>query len=245
MTHSCKNCNTSFSGNFCSNYGQSANTHKINFHYLWHDIQHGLFHFENGILYSAKELFTRPGYSIQEFIEGKRVKHIKPLSLLIILATVYGLLYHAFHINTMNEFKITSTKAEREGLEKINDWVASHFSWAMLLTLPFYAIGSFTVFRKQGYNFIEHLVLNAFIAAQKMVVHIVTLPVLYLCASSPAAKLIIGSLTLIDLTLFFWTYFQFFNKLPKLKRFLLSLLSFVVFVTTVLSVSYLIGLILG
>ena len=66
----------------------------MNFHSLWHDIQHGLFHFDNGVLYTAKQLFTRPGNSIREYIDGKRVRHFKPISLVILLATVYGFLYH-------------------------------------------------------------------------------------------------------------------------------------------------------
>lgn len=59
---------------------------------MWHDIQHGLFHFDQGIFYTAKQLFIRPGHSIREFIEGKRVEHFKPLSLVIILATAYGII---------------------------------------------------------------------------------------------------------------------------------------------------------
>ena len=76
-----KNCNHHFKGNFCSNCGQKAKTEKINFHFLWHDIQHGLFHFDSGILYTAKQLFTKPGMAIKEFIEGNRIKHFKPLLL--------------------------------------------------------------------------------------------------------------------------------------------------------------------
>jgi hypothetical protein len=77
MNITCKNCHQTYTGNYCNNCGQPADTHKINIHYLWHDIQHGLFHFDKGVTYTAKQLFTRPGHSIREFIEGKRVKHIK------------------------------------------------------------------------------------------------------------------------------------------------------------------------
>ena len=94
MRITCKNCNQNFKGHFCNNCGQTADTHKMNFHSLWHDIQHGLFHFDNGVLYTAKQLFTRPGNSIREYIDGKRVRHFKPISLVILLATVYGFLYH-------------------------------------------------------------------------------------------------------------------------------------------------------
>ena len=52
MMITCKNCNQKFNGHFCNNCGQPANTHKINSHFLWHDIQHGLLHFDKGIFHN-------------------------------------------------------------------------------------------------------------------------------------------------------------------------------------------------
>lgn len=71
MTAICKNCDNTFEGNFCNNCGQSKDTHKLSMHYIWHDLQHGIFHFDNGIFYTIKNLLTKPGVSIREFIEGK------------------------------------------------------------------------------------------------------------------------------------------------------------------------------
>ena len=99
MTNLCLNCDVQLTGNFCSNCGQSAKVHKINFHFLIHDIQHGLLHLEKGFFYTTKELFTRPGHSIREFLAGKRVNHFKPISFAIILAGVYGIMAHYFEIN--------------------------------------------------------------------------------------------------------------------------------------------------
>jgi hypothetical protein len=89
MEITCKNCHQVYTGHYCNNCGQSAETHKINAHFLWHDIQHGLLHFDEGILFSLRQLFTRPGHSIREFIDGKRVRHFKPISLVVVLATLY------------------------------------------------------------------------------------------------------------------------------------------------------------
>src|SRR6478736_1543240 len=99
MTKTCLNCNANLAGKFCSNCGQDSNTHRINSHFLWHDIQHGLTHVDKGMLFTIKELFTRPGNSIRQFLEGKRIKHFKPISLVIILAGAYGFLSHYYEIN--------------------------------------------------------------------------------------------------------------------------------------------------
>src|SRR5208283_4811746 len=112
MEDNCLNCHHTLTGKYCSYCGQSAATHKINVHFLWHDIQHGLLHIDKGILYTTKELFTRPGHSIREFIEGKRVRHFKPISLVLVLAGIYGLLYHFFKINMFSHvIEITGSDA--------------------------------------------------------------------------------------------------------------------------------------
>ncbi|MDR7371643.1 DUF3667 domain-containing protein [Flavobacterium aquidurense] len=222
----CKNCHQVFKGHYCNNCGQTAETHKINAHFLWHDIQHGLLHFDAGIPYSLKQLFTRPGHSIREFIEGKRVKHFKPLSLVAILAAFYGFLYHYYHINLFE----TSKKSDLD-LTDFNEWNATHFAWTTIATIPFYTIGTFIVFRKQGYNFFEFFVLNTFKASQRLFVQILTFPILlYLNSINHAEKF--STITyLIGIILTFWTNIQFFNKISKTKAFFLSILSHIIFLT--------------
>lgn len=221
----CKNCNQAFQGNFCNNCGQSAETHKLNAHFIWHDIQHGLFHFDKGMYYSVKELYLRPGHSIREFIEGKRVKHFRPISLVIVLATVYGLLYHSFE---MNLFSTDAKEIPKLNLD-INNWVASHFSWLTLATIPFYTLGTYACFRNQGYNYIEYFVLNTFKASQRLILHILTFPILYHFNGTPTIKTFTTVLYAIDIALIYWTNFQFFDRISKIKVLLLSILSHLIF----------------
>jgi hypothetical protein len=233
MTTTCKNCGQHFKGHFCNNCGQPASTHEINFHFLWHDIQHGFFHFDKGIFYTAQQLFTRPGHSIREFIDGKRVKHFKPISLVIILATVYGLLSHTFHItNVTGEISITGIGNEKISIEMIKEWQDSHYAWVSLLTLPFYALGTFIAFRKQGYNFMEHLVLNAFLAGQRLFFHIVVFPIIYILNSTPNLKSFTDFLSFADFLLMVWAFSQFFNNLSKIKTFWRTLYMYVVFIAS-------------
>jgi hypothetical protein len=240
MTTTCKNCHQHFKGHFCNNCGQPASTHDINFHFLWHDIQHGFFHFDNGIFYTARQLFTRPGHSIREFIEGKRVKHFKPISLVVLLATVYGLLSLSFHINVLSEIKITGLGNDEINAQQIKEWIDSHFAWVSLATLPFYALATFIAFRKQGYNFMEHLVLNAFLAGQRLFLHIAVFPIIYLLNSTPNLKSFTDFLSLADLILMVWAYSQFFNKLSKIKVFWRTILMYLVFLASFVVIGLLI-----
>jgi Protein of unknown function (DUF3667) len=239
MTSTCKNCNQIYKGHYCSNCGQSAETHQLNFHFLWHEIQHGLLHFDEGILYSGKQLFTRPGNSIREFIEGKRIKHFKPISLVIILASLYGLLYHYFNIS----FIVSPTNSSIN-LVKFNEWTGTHYAWVTLLTIPLYTIGTCIAFRKQGYNIIEYFILNTFKASQRLFVHLATFPLLYYFNGTPKMKALSFIIYLIDVVFIYWTNAQFFNKLHFKKTLLLTLLSQLIFLSCLLSIIFIAELVL-
>lgn len=227
MQVTCKNCGLTYSGHFCSNCGQPAATHKLNLYFIWHDIQHGFFHFDTGVLFTAKELFTRPGDSIREFIEGKRVKHFKPISLVIILATFYGLLRHLFHFSILDKKSVS----EIQGVdyENLNEWISHHYSWIILLSIPMFSVASFVVFRKQGYNFIEHFVLNSYMASQRLIFRIAIFPVIKYFSQSENITLFVDFLMLMDIVFIFWSYITFFQNLSKVKAFLFSIYTYLLF----------------
>ena len=227
MQVTCKNCGLTYSGHFCSNCGQPAATHKLNLHFIWHDIQHGFFHFDKGVLFTAKQLFTRPGDSIREFIEGKRVKHFKPISLVIILATFYGLLRHLFHFSILDKKSVS----EIQGVdyENLNEWISHHYSWIILLSIPMFSVASFVVFRKQGYNFIEHFVLNSYMASQRLIFRIAIFPVIKYFSQSENITLFVDFLMLMDIVFIFWSYITFFQNLSKVKAFIFSIYTYLLF----------------
>lgn len=227
MQVTCKNCENTFVGNFCNICGQEASTHKLNFHFIWHDIQHGFFHFDNGVLFTAKELFTRPGNAIREFVEGKRVHHFKPISLVIILASLYGILRHLFHFSILDKKALSEIKGVE--YESLNEWISHHYSWIILVSIPLFSIASYIVFRKQGYNFIEHFVLNAYMACQRLILRIAIFPIIKYFTQTEYSKLFVDVLLLLDIILIFWSYMTFFNNLSRIKSFLYSIYSYLLF----------------
>jgi hypothetical protein len=243
MKLTCKNCNHIYTGHYCSNCGQTSQTHRLNFHFLWHEIRHSLFHFDEGILYSGKQLFTRPGDTIREFIEGKRVKHFKPISLVIVLASLYGLLYHYFHISFVVASTTNSSEAGIDAV-KFNEWIGTHYAWTTLLTIPLYTIGTSIAFRKQGYNLVEYFILNTFKASQKLFVHLALFPLLYYFNGTPKMRLLSLILYLIDIVFIYWTNAQFFNKLSFKKSFFLTLLSQLIFLSCLILIIIIADLIL-
>ena len=234
MITTCNNCNKKFIGHYCNYCGQSADTHDINYSYLWHEIQHGLFHVDKGMIYTTKELFTRPGHTIKEYISGKRVKHFKPVAYVLILSTIYALSAHflkvkaAFDVISLN---LTSDKKEKsnEMVHIINNsvtWFKEHYAYSTLLLLPIISFSSYLAFRKSDYNYLKHLILNCYIAGQRMIVFILILPILAICKNKEVISRIESLETLIWVSLMMWTYIQFFDKNKIFKNISLTLLSY-------------------
>jgi len=114
--------------------------------------------------------------------------------------------------------------------------MATHFSWVTIATIPFYTLGTFIVFRKQGYNFFEFFVLNTFKAAQRLFIQVLTFPVLLYLNKIGHAQWFSTLTYTIGVVLIFWTNIQFFNKISRTRAFFLTLLSHVIFLISFLVV---------
>lgn len=217
----CKNCGHQFTGNFCNHCGQNAKTSRIDAAFLWEDVQHGILHYDKGILYTVKQLFLKPGYVIKDYIEGKRVHHFRPISLMIVLATLYVLIYHLTNIDLIDQ--------DPEGSKVIFDKILEHYYWFVFLTIPLFAWSTAFFFRNNGYNFWEFFIFEAFKASQRLIVHILFLPIILIINDAAVTHYIIKILVFIDFALVVWTNLQFFNHLPKQKILYLSFFSYLAY----------------
>lgn len=225
----CLNCHLSVKGNFCEHCGQKTTTHRYSIkHFLEHDIIHGIWHVDKGIFYTIKELFTRPGHSIREYVEGKRAKHFNFISLLII-----GLAVSSF-LNAYTEIKIIDLVSEtsKDAMGVIEKFTTKYPKLTMAILIPINAMFSFLWFRKAKYNYSEHLVLNSYKSVGDMVVGLAftTLTIFY-------TNIKVLSFLYITVIAFFgvfytiWFYRQFFShagfsKKALIWRSLLASLSF-------------------
>lgn len=86
----CKNCKAEFTGKYCFNCGQEANTKRLSWGSVMNNIFGGITNIARGFGFTILELFTRPGYMINDFIHGKRVIYAKPFQMLFVLAAIYA-----------------------------------------------------------------------------------------------------------------------------------------------------------
>lgn len=85
----CRNCGTTYVGNFCSRCGQSRKTPRYRFSNALRNILGGFTNIDNGFGRTLIDLLYRPGYMIRDFIDGKRIQYFRPFQTLFILAALY------------------------------------------------------------------------------------------------------------------------------------------------------------
>jgi hypothetical protein len=198
-------------------------------HYIWHDLQHGLFHFDNGIFYTIKQLLTRPGHTIREFINGKRVRHFKPLSLVIVLATLYGLLYH-FLVDLDVDIKLEGPEDDViEIFKNVTRWMMDHLAYTSFILIIGATISTYVLFKKEQYNWAEHFVLNTFVVGLFLVASLTMLPVLYIIKLNGWKGLQGYGIfwQCLIFILLFWCYAQFFTRLTIIQKLARTVLSFI------------------
>jgi Protein of unknown function (DUF3667) len=78
----CRNCGAELTGAYCAACGQPARIHR-SLASLFHDILHGVFHFEGKIWRTLPELFFHPGRLTRRYIDGERAKFVSPMALFL------------------------------------------------------------------------------------------------------------------------------------------------------------------
>lgn len=112
--HICKNCKAEFSGKYCFNCGQTANTKGLSWNSVIENIFGGITNIARGFGFTIIELFTRPGYMIHDFIKGKRVIYTKPFQMIFVLAAIYALFFQLLYPNEKENKKSKSEIAVKQ-----------------------------------------------------------------------------------------------------------------------------------
>lgn len=104
-----------------------------------------------------------PGKTTREYLDGNRVNHYKPILLAFVLTGLavfitykvlnFGELTDSLYKNSFNN---TSEYAQA-----VNKILANYMSFFMMLLIPFAALISYIVFKKQKHNYYEHVVITA------------------------------------------------------------------------------------
>lgn len=236
----CKNCEQNFEGKFCATCGQNSKVKKINFKYLVADIQESLLQVNRGFFFTLKELFTRPGHAIRDFLEGKRVRHYKPVAYLLVTSTIYILFTYLMDRNTFIEDAIIGFN---EGASENNpntdfsylDWIADKQIYVTLLLIPLFSLSSYLAFIKSKYNFFEHLVINCYIIGQQMIFHSISVFFIY------KENFFLLIPFIVSILYNYWTFTQVFNNKKSTTKIALIFSTYFIFFLILIAIFFIVG----
>ena len=195
----CANCARVTDGpeqKFCPACGQPTPTHRIDWHFLGHELEHSVLHMDRGVLYTLKRLMLRPGLLIRDYIEGRRAGIVKPLLLIMMTGAAATVMAHyaldgdalgasltagmeagAGHQSDMNAKQAEAMARMGKVFGVVKDWMNRHLTLITLLLLPVQAAAFKLTFRRfKQINYPEWLVITSFLMAQLFVVWTVFMP---------------------------------------------------------------------
>lgn len=215
----CKNCDFEYEGKFCPQCGQKAKTKRITMKQVFNDARQHFIHFDQGFLYTIKALLLRPGHAVREYLEGKRVKHIRPVKFMFWSAAISFLVFHFIGLDKDMLEKIeqqqqsANNQLSQRFAEKVFGLFSDHPAITLFIMIPLIAFWSWLLFRRFRYNYAEHFVLNAYLMGEISLASIVISPLSKLIGKMTTST---WPMTLFAVVIwagyFGWSYRQFFQS---------------------------------
>jgi hypothetical protein len=180
MSHSssenCPNCGSHIDKDqlYCSQCGQAAHLHRINAGYLLHEAIHYFTHADKGIFFLLKSLTLKPGEAARQYIKGQRRRYFAPLTffLLAVGVMVFGVKMSTESVDTIIaglQAKISAADvAEKRilGFQLrgmiVRRFTSQYSNLVSMLATPLLVVFMWLCYKKQPYNYMEHLVANLY-----------------------------------------------------------------------------------
>lgn len=153
----CLNCDALLERNFCSNCGQKADTHRITVkHFLFHDLLHGVWHLDKGIVFTLKESVLRPGQAALDYIKGKRIRYFNVFYLCLLVIGLNLLLSHWYRAILHVEVNPKNDTVE------VSNFFKQNIKAILLGIIPILGLNSLWIFRRLKLNIAEQFILSGF-----------------------------------------------------------------------------------
>ncbi|WP_374407613.1 DUF3667 domain-containing protein [Pelagerythrobacter sp.] len=117
----CLNCGTPLAGPHCHQCGQRAHVHRT-LSAFFHDLLHGVLHFEGKTWRTVPLLVWKPGKLTREYIDGRRASYVSPIALFLFVVFLSYALFSALggsqafepDVNAMEQVKSAYAANERQ-----------------------------------------------------------------------------------------------------------------------------------
>lgn len=214
------NCGHQASGRYCNQCGQPTDTQRITLpHVFKKEFLKWIFYYNKGLFHTLKELFSRPGHAIREYVAGKRVQHLGYISFLLVAIVLFTL---AEKLTGFSYARLGSGLEDQKVLTAFDEMINKYGKILFLVEILFYAVCSYVVFRKARQNYAEHLVLNTYKTSAILFINIVFILIEYIPHEVVVKLQIYNGVMWVTLLYGIWFYYQYFSVYYK-NRFLFLL----------------------
>ncbi len=144
---------------FCPACGQNAKFKRLSMKQIRKEFVKRFLDYEKGLVFLLRQMALRPGAAVGEYIAGKRKKYYDPLKFVALGAGISLIVTHYFDLLTYDS----------GNQNPVSVWLARNMNLIVLLTIPVAAGLSRLLFRRQPFNYAEHLTLHAFLGGFRTV----------------------------------------------------------------------------
>jgi hypothetical protein len=118
----CLNCGTGLKGAYCHRCGQAEHVHR-SLSDIWHDLAHGVLHFEGKIWNTLPLLAWRPGELTRRYIHGERARFVSPMALFLfsvfLMFALFGAIGASFQVPDNTPPTVAAQQAARARLPEL------------------------------------------------------------------------------------------------------------------------------
>lgn len=187
-----------------------------------------------GFFFTLKELTIAPGRAIRGYLDTARMRYTHPLKYLFIIVAVYLFVVFRTDVITGENIEVSGDGMDPEEFQTLlQGWIKDTFQLWMAFAILFFALFSFLFFRKSGFNFTEHVVVNSYVYGHLTLLNLIFLYIDYLFG----LDIFLFVSILISLIWIVWVYHQTFKFkwMQSIWRSLLSvILAYACFVASAL-----------
>jgi len=172
----CTNCGSEFEGRYCNNCGQER-FKRLEVKGIVKDVVHGVWHWENSVLKTLKELLLRPGKTVKGYISGRRKSLVKPFSFFISIQTIFVLIFHRMS-GKYFAFLNVDMKGDAENtairVTEIQHLIGQYINYLNYFMPVIFAFYFYLFFRKKtGINYAESLAISLYWVGTTLVFSII------------------------------------------------------------------------
>lgn len=181
----CRNCGYQTTAFYCANCGQKNDVGRLRITSLADSFVSSFVgdgavgekrsNVRYGFMLTIWSVISRPGQTVAEFLEGRRRKYFNPVTILLLLSGLYGLI--GVYFGVMKDTPAPSKHMLGHYFNLISTYIDTHPAFFYLMLLPFTALAYKWIFRKySALRYVEYLYVGIFTGLFSILLLFVQLP---------------------------------------------------------------------